>query len=191
MHFVSVIPLEVLGRRGVPHEQKCIPNALHSTMQMGYALIMTTDPHVISATAFFLADHAEAVNGKLYVVGGCFDRLFSPGPPPIIHPHMSVVTTLSVPWSATNQRHSLSLKVEDEDGSDALPPDAFQREFEAGRPPGMRSGDSSLLPVVFNINELRMERFGPYLFHLLVDGTAIAEARLKVENTSVATLQAG
>ena len=46
-----------------------------------------------------LCDFAEAVNGKLYVMGGGWNILFAPGQPVT----MSVAAVLAVPWDRTNQ----------------------------------------------------------------------------------------
>ena len=52
-----------------------------------------------------LCDFAEAVNGKLYVMGGGWNILFAPGQPVT----MSVAAVIAVPWDRTNQQHELSL----------------------------------------------------------------------------------
>jgi hypothetical protein len=83
-----------------------------------------------------LADHSEALNGKLYAMGGGWNALRLPE-----LPHewgFSIAFAVDVPWDETNRRHELTLHVEDPDG--AVLGDAFGLEFEAGRPPGTPAG---------------------------------------------------
>jgi hypothetical protein len=139
------------------------------------------DPGAIGVAAFLLADHAEAVNGKLYVIGGAFNRLYAGGAPPVVHPHLSVATVLTIPWPATGMSHNVSLTLEDADGQLLLPMGALEAAFEVSRPVGMKDGDESLVPFVFDINGLELGRFGDYLFRLHVDGRPLGEARFRLE----------
>ena len=139
------------------------------------------DPGVIGVAAFVLADHAEAVNGKLYLLGGAFNRLYAGGPPPVVHPHLSVAAVLMVPWPATGTSHTVALTLEDADGQQLLPSGALEAGFEVSRPIGMKDGDESLVPFVFDINGLELARFGDYVFRLHVNGTPIANARFRLE----------
>ncbi|HVE92978.1 MAG TPA: hypothetical protein VNE62_11875 [Actinomycetota bacterium] len=131
----------------------------------------------IRTTAFFIADHAEAVNGKLYVLGGCWDVL-SVRQLPAHHPHMSVATALHVPWGSTNQVHTITVRLIDEDGHPAGP--EMSGQFETGRPPGMRPGDETTMLLAFNMVSTPLEREGRYEFVLDVDGTELARARFRV-----------
>lgn len=142
-------------------------------------------------TTFMLADHAEAVNGKLYVTGGCWNSVIVPQLP-VVHPHFSVAAALHVPWQATNQRHSLRLDLIDGDGRSLLP-EPMQGRFEAGRPPGMRSGDEAVIVLAFNFNGMRLEAAGAYEFVLEVDGSEIGRIGFKVIVTepAVVTGEAG
>jgi len=83
-----------------------------------------------------LADHSEALNGKLYAMGGGWNALRLPA-----LPHewgFSIAFAVDVTWDETNRRHELTLHIEDPDG--AILGDAFGLEFEAGRPPGTPAG---------------------------------------------------
>ncbi len=61
--------------------------------------------------AFCPADHAEVVNGKLYVHGGFWGRLnFSMFPQ--VLPAVSLVAVLEVPFSAYHAEHKLALGLE-------------------------------------------------------------------------------
>ena len=95
-----------------------------------------------------LCDFAEAVNGKLYVMGGGWNILFAPGQPVT----MSVAAVIAVPWDRTNQSHQLTLELLTNDGQ-AVEIDgqtvAVTGEFELGRPPGIKPGSSQNAPFVW------------------------------------------
>lgn len=134
----------------------------------------------IHCSTLLVADHAEAVNGKLYVVGGCFDSIYSAAFP-AEHPHMSVAACLHVPWSATNAQHQLQLDVRDADGRSLLP-EQITGNFETGRPPGMRPGDDTSLVIVFNLNGMRFPQPGRYQIVLGVDGEPLRQLRLNLRD---------
>ena len=85
-----------------------------------------------------LADRAEAVNGKLYMVGGGFDRTYVRQLEAGVD--LDVAFGILVDYMETNQRHRFELLLEDEDNRPVLP--AVQAEFEVGRPPGMVQGQT-------------------------------------------------
>ncbi len=81
-----------------------------------------------------LADSVQAVDGKLYMLGGAWDRWTSAAfPSPI---QMGIAVGLLVPWDETNEKHPVTISVVDEDGKEAIPP--ISAEMEVGRPPGVR-----------------------------------------------------
>jgi hypothetical protein len=133
---------------------------------------------VVRLTTFMLADHAEAVNGKLYVTGGCWNSV-TVAQVPAIHPHFTVAGALHVPWQATNQQHSFQLDLIDADGRSVLP-EPLQGNFEAGRPPGMRSGDEAAIVIAFNFNGFKIDRPGIHEFVMQVDGTELGRIGFKV-----------
>ena len=98
---------------------------------------------------------------------------------PAQHAHVTVAAALHVPWQATNQPHSLELDLVDEDGRSQLP-ESVKGGLEAGRPPGMRSGDEALLVMAFNFDGLKLERAGLHTFVLSVDGTELGRIGFKV-----------
>lgn len=130
----------------------------------------------MKSNAFFVADHAEAINGKLYVTGGCWDRITAQNFP-AVHNHLSVVFSITIPWQSTNEKHRLEILFEDSEGQSQLPGE-IKGEFEAGRPPGWRPGDDATLVGVFNINGLKIEKPGRYSFALQIDGSELARTVL-------------
>lgn len=133
----------------------------------------------MEVSAFFLADHAEAVNGKLYVVGGAWDRLYTANLP-AHHAHLSLSAVIKIPWTATNQRHGIVVDLVDADGHSALP-QKMEGDFEAGRPPGMRPGDDSTFVFVANVNGMQLEKEGQYEFVLSIDGAVAGKAPFRLQ----------
>jgi hypothetical protein len=85
-----------------------------------------------------VADRAEAVNGKLYMMGGAWDRLFVRDfEEPV---GFSIAVSVVVPWTATNELHELTLSVETADGVKLEP--QMGVGINVGRPPTAEAGQS-------------------------------------------------
>ncbi len=122
-------------------------------------------------TTLMLADHAEAVNGKLYVTGGCWNQIFA-AEFPARHGHLSLAMAIDVPWTATNERHAIEIDMVDADGGSVIP-SKITGEFEVGRPPGWRPGDPNSLVAVFNMNNLPLQKPTDYWFVVRVDSVEL------------------
>lgn len=115
---------------------------------------MSTDPtddHP-RIDSFVAADWAEAINGKLYLMGGGFDTLWAPTFPFI--PRFAFGAILRVPWTDTNRRFPIEGVVESVDGDELGW--RMGGELEAGRPAGKRGGDVTVViagPVQFEVSE--------------------------------------
>lgn len=104
--------------------------------------------------SFFLADAAEAINGKLYVMGGGFDTMIAPAG----FPHqvrVSLAAILRVPWDHTNRRLPLKAYIETTDGEEVA--GILEGEAEAGRPAGVARGGDVVMafagPVQFEADQ--------------------------------------
>jgi hypothetical protein len=132
------------------------------------------DPNELEIDFMFLADKAETLNGKLYVMGGGWDRIFMPqipGPLPI---PISVAISIVVPWNLTNRRFKFALELTDAD-SNRLPltpeQEVFSVDFETGRPPGLKPGSPQRTVLTVTLNPgLQFEKEGRYSFHGTIDG---------------------
>jgi hypothetical protein len=83
-----------------------------------------------------LADSVQAVDGKLYMLGGGWDQRTSQSYPEPIQ--LGLAISLLVPWDETNQKQSLAIAIRDSDGRDVVP--TINGQIEVGRPPGLRPG---------------------------------------------------
>jgi hypothetical protein len=132
--------------------------------------------------AFFAADHAQAVGGKVYVNGGFWNRLRFPTYPAIV-PSLSLVAVLEVPYRAYHQDHSFRLGMEDTDRN-VLPLEATG-SFRVGAEPGLRVGDPTLMPIAIPITGLRIDKPGDYAFTLSIDGAELERYRVRAVHTAV------
>lgn len=108
---------------------------------------------------FILADRAEAVNGKLYMMGGGWDRYFvqSFGQPIPI----SFALGILVPWYATNKQHTIGITIEDADRR-PLPNFRLEAGFVAGRPAHITVGETQRIILALPTVPVQFERPGAY-----------------------------
>jgi Family of unknown function (DUF6941) len=124
--------------------------------------------------ALLLADSAQAVDGKLYVLGGAWRVLRFPSFPAQIM--VGIAVAIDVDWNETNQRHHLDLHFEDADGNTMDP--KIGADFEAGRPPGAVPGSD--LRIVFAVNgPVAIPAPGSYSAVATVGGTELARSRFE------------
>ena len=76
-----------------------------------------------------LADEAEVVNGKLYMMGGGWDRITASELP--WRQHMAIAVAIRVPWMDTNRQTPIEIELTDGDGVSLA---NVQGEFVVGRP---------------------------------------------------------
>jgi hypothetical protein len=121
-----------------------------------------------------VANHAEAINGLLYLSGAGWTDLRRPMPPqggPVPVNHIGIGIAILVGWNETNQRYRLNVRLENADGRDLI---AVQADVEVGRPPGLPAGSD--LRTVMGINaEIQFPLAGIYRVV-----AAIAESRRSV-----------
>ena len=110
-----------------------------------------------------LADHAEAVNGKLYLMGGGWDRRAIGD---FRQPQaFSVSIGVLIPWSQTNRPVPLTIAVIDADGQSIATP--FQTNVLVGRPINATPGQK--LRYMLSLN---------FMLPLPKPGAYVIEARL-------------
>jgi hypothetical protein len=124
-----------------------------------------------------LADRAEATNGKLYVMGGGWDRLAPPAPG--VPVPLSFAVSILVPWNATNRDYTLSVFVEDTDGE--------RLDFKAdatlntGRPPNAIQGQPLRVMIAIPMVLLPFPKKGRYEAKAAINGEEMASATFTVQ----------
>ena len=114
-----------------------------------------------------LADGAESVNGKIYILGGGTDRHFVPrGAKPPIQLRGDIAVGILVGWHETNNRHTMTIRIRDEDSAEHVRADI---EFETGRPPGAKPSQDfrTLLAIK---GPFPLPKSGGYKIELELDG---------------------
>jgi hypothetical protein len=97
-----------------------------------------------------LANHAEAVNGLLYVSGGGWTDLWLGERPEGQTPpgyHVGVAISVLIGWNETNRRHHLVLRLEGEDGPEVA---RIEADITAGRAPHARPGSDGRAVLAMN-----------------------------------------
>lgn len=137
----------------------------------------------------FLCDHAEAAEGKLFINGAAINILWAASPQPPYNVNVAVAAVAQVPWTATNQAHSFSVHIEDEDNNVVRPwvPDGepmpdevrLQTGFNVGRPPNLPVGEAQTVPFAFGFN-IPVGKLGVYAFVITVDGTEMKRLPIRL-----------
>lgn len=126
-----------------------------------------------------LADAAQAVNGKLYILGGGWS-IIGPDPTP-----SAIAIKIDVPWDEANRRHSLQLTLTDADDQPVMVPTPtgdrpveVSGEFEVGRPPGLKPGTSLDVVLAINIGPLPLQPNTRYVWRCSIDGGSAEDWQL-------------
>jgi Family of unknown function (DUF6941) len=118
-----------------------------------------------------LADHADAVGGKLYINGGGWNVT---GPQPV---PFAIAMLIEVPWDQTNTKHRVLLELLDADGNEVEVASDEESEsvriesiLEVGRPPGVKPGTPLAVPFAVNFGPIPLEAGSQYVWRLSIDG---------------------
>ena len=118
---------------------------------------MSTSLEHVEVDFMFLADRAEVLNGKLYVMGGAWDRYRTND---INTPmDISIVIGVLVPWNLTNKPHQLQIKIEDDDGNPISP--SAECNINVGRPVTSTQGQIFRATAVLS-SRLTLPKLGAY-----------------------------
>jgi hypothetical protein len=125
-----------------------------------------------------LADHSEALNGKVYAMGAGWNVLRFPQLPQ--QWAFGLALGIDVPWDMTNRRHALTMHLEDPDGE--LLGDEFSLEFEAGRPPGSIPGSDQRIVLSLR-TQAEFATGGPHAVVVKVTEEEVGRSRFYVVET--------
>jgi len=115
-----------------------------------------------------LADRAEIVAGKLYVMGGAWDQLFIQDV--TLPAWFSVAVGVEVPWNATNEEHQVRLVLEDTDGHEIVP--LGDSKFVVGRPPWAVPNTPQRVTFAVPIVAVTFPRLDSYVLRAFLNGVS-------------------
>lgn len=136
----------------------------------------------------FLADSAESVQGKLYAIGIGWNSIVARGFP-FSQSRISLGITVQVPYTETNEQHTLAVHLEDEDGrrkqlgvsgQEGAPIAELRSSFTVGRPAGLPAGDAQLISFAMNFDQLPFESPGMYNWVISIDDSAAKRLPMRV-----------
>jgi hypothetical protein len=122
-----------------------------------------------------MADKAEAINGKLYMIGGGFDNVGVPALPGSA-PY-DIAFGFLVDYNETNEPHEFSLQLRDADDQVVVP--ALGGRIEVGRPAGMDPGQKQRVMIVFQ-GPFPVPAAGNYRWIPTLDGVEGEPTRFRV-----------
>ena len=117
---------------------------------------------------------AEVTGGKLYLLGGGWDRLTVNSQP--AKRSFAVALAFRVPWHETNRQHVFQIEMADADGRNAL---TVHGQFEVGRPTGIPQGQPQLIQLVGNV-DATFEKLGTYVITARVNSEKERSIRFNV-----------
>jgi hypothetical protein len=118
-----------------------------------------------------LADAAQVVSGKLYILGGGWS-IIGPGPSAT-----AIALKIEVPWHDADVAHHWELRLLDADGRPVVLPDgdgvrtiSIGESFGVSRPEGLPPGSPIDFHVAVNVGPLPLGRGQRYVWKLSIDG---------------------
>jgi hypothetical protein len=134
------------------------PTAYDEAMEISHAL---------------LADYADVVNGKLYLMGGGWDRFFAPNVP--VQMRVAIAVGVRIGWEETNKPVPVRIALEDDDGAELMHIDG---QVNVGRPPNLPPGSDQLAQMCANV-AINVPRHGGYRVRITAgEGELAVERRL-------------
>jgi len=140
-----------------------------------------------------LADSVASAEGKLYIQGGGWNSILAQGGFPTRHPRIGIGAVIRVPYTATNQTHTFTVRVEDSDGQplplgDAPPGTGAEDgrlyelvgNFTIGRPPTLVPGDEQIVPLAINLDGLVFPKPDAFRVVITLDGEPMETISFRV-----------
>lgn len=119
-----------------------------------------------------LADWAEVLNGKLYVMGGGWTET-GPAPSP-----SALAAIIEVDWDETNIEHTARFTLVDGDDQAVMVPTPtghaplfIEAKLNVGRPAQAKPGSSFNVPVALNIGPVQLQPGKIHVWQCHINGT--------------------
>lgn len=128
------------------------------------------DGRTVEIDYAILADHAEVVGNKLYLMGGGWDTMGAAEVPAPVR--LAIASGIRIGWEETNAPIPVLITIEDDDAGEVL---RLQAEVNMGRPPGLPAGSSQLSQAAVTV-QVSLPRFGGYRVNIIA-GSGEGEVR--------------
>lgn len=138
---------------------------------------MPSEGAQLRVECFTLADSAEEVNGKLYMLGGGWDRLAAKSFP-TVKKRLTLPAIISLPWQELNKEHKFEIKLLDASGRRVFDKPILGG-FRAETLPGSVDEDEVKLVLSVEIENIKIQREGRYVFVLEIDSVELSRATFK------------
>lgn len=127
--------------------------------------------------SFYLADRAQIVDGKLYVLGGGWNYLNLAGPDAQVE-FMALVGRVLVPFESAESEIELHIRLEHAEAAFGGP--QFRLLLRPGRSSRQRRSVETATPFAIDVLGLKFPWDGEYAFVMLRNGNEIARTRFQV-----------
>jgi hypothetical protein len=104
-----------------------------------------------------LADYAQVVGNKLYLMGGGWDVLTVSTAFPVVQ-RCAVAASFKVPWNETNERQEIEISILSDDGDSIA---TVRGQVEVGRPAGILPGTDQRTQIAADLG-LNLGKAGTY-----------------------------
>ena len=128
--------------------------------------------------AAILADHAEVLGGKLYVMGGAFDTIYG-RVVPVVHKKLHVVLILEIDVGDRLRDLRIDIELVDEDGRRVGP--HAEGRLRVGAPASLKPGQPSVIPLQIPFENLQFPAAMLYAFRVTSGGEEIAKIPVGVQ----------
>lgn len=120
-----------------------------------------------------IADYADIVNGKLYLMGGGWDTFYAREVP--VQVRMGIAIGVRIDWDETNQRIPVHVYVEDDDAAQLA---RIEGAMQVGRPAQLLPGSRQLSQMAVNLN-INLNQYGGYRVRAIAgEGEAAKESTI-------------
>lgn len=147
-----------------------------------------------------LANHVEAINNLLYANGAGINRAFvQPGAPAPYGVQLALGVIVEIPWTQTNQSHTLAVDLIDADGHtvpvptgpETTEPFRAEMQFNVGRPPTLEVGEEQTIALAIAMPGLPFPSLGSYRFVIYIDQTQLEELSFKIVSQPALVVSSG
>ncbi len=133
--------------------------------------------------AFFTADHAVVENGKVYVNGGFFDRVYYP----VFPASLSIAVVCLIEVSAQQFQRDHQFVLELQEAANSKPVVSIQGNLRVAPTPDAEPGEPSQVPLAVPLTGLSLPRAGDYWFVLSINDGEIARHRVRAAQVGMMT----